>query len=48
MKRTPLALANWKMAMTISETIAFIEKFIPLVGELARKVDIVICPLLRS
>lgn len=42
--RRPFALTNWKMAMTISETITFIEDFIPLVGELAEKVDIVICP----
>ncbi|RLC83022.1 MAG: triose-phosphate isomerase [Chloroflexi bacterium] len=44
MERKPLVLANWKMAMGISETISFIERFIPLVGKLAEEVDIIICP----
>lgn len=42
--RKPFALANWKMSMTISETVAFIRRFLPLVRELEDKVDIVICP----
>jgi len=42
--RKPFALANWKMSMTISETVAFIRKFLPLVRELEERVDIVICP----
>jgi triosephosphate isomerase len=42
--RKPFALANWKMAMTIAETISFIRKFLPLVEGLAEEVDIVICP----
>lgn len=42
--RKPFALANWKMAMTLSETVAFIRKFLPLVESLADKVEIVICP----
>ncbi len=42
--RKPFALANWKMSMTISETIAFIRRFLPLVEGLTEKADIVICP----
>lgn len=42
--RKPFVLANWKMSMTISETVAFIRRFLPLVREFEEKVDIVICP----
>ncbi len=42
--RTPLALANWKMAMTLAETRAFVEAFVPQVTDLWERVDIVICP----
>jgi triosephosphate isomerase len=44
MKRKPLALANWKMAMTIPESRAFVREFRAAVGNLAQKVDIVLCP----
>jgi triosephosphate isomerase len=44
MKRKPLALANWKMAMTIPESLAFVRQFCAAVGDLAQKVDIVLCP----
>jgi triosephosphate isomerase len=44
MKRKPLALANWKMAMTIPESLDFVRRFVATVGDLAQKVDIVLCP----
>jgi triosephosphate isomerase len=44
MKRKPLALANWKMAMTIPESLAFVRRFRAVVGDLAQAVDIVLCP----
>jgi triosephosphate isomerase len=42
--RKPFALANWKMAMTRSESRAFVQAFRAAVGEAAQTVDIVICP----
>jgi triosephosphate isomerase len=42
--RRPLALANWKMAMTVPETLAFAEAFRTAVGDLVHAVDIVLCP----
>jgi triosephosphate isomerase len=42
--RKPFALANWKMAMTISESLAFVHAFGAAVGDLARAVDVVLCP----
>jgi len=42
--RKPFAIANWKMAMTISESLAFVRKFRTAVGDLAQAVDIVLCP----
>jgi triosephosphate isomerase len=42
--RKPFALANWKMAMTISESLAFVREFRAAVGDLAQAVDIVLCP----
>lgn len=44
MNRKPLALANWKMAMTIPESIAFVHRFSAAVGDLVQAVDIVLCP----
>ena len=44
MGRKPLALANWKMAMTIPESLAFVREFRTTVGDLAQAVDIVLCP----
>jgi triosephosphate isomerase len=43
-ERKPLAIANWKMAMTISQSLAFVRDFREAVGELAQAVDIIICP----
>jgi len=42
--RKPFALANWKMAMTISESIAFVHEFCAAIGGVAHAVDIVLCP----
>jgi triosephosphate isomerase len=42
--RKPFALANWKMAMTISESLAFVHAFGAAVGDLAQAVDVVVCP----
>lgn len=42
--RKPFALANWKMAMTLAETRAFVTAFAPQVADVWERVDIVICP----
>jgi triosephosphate isomerase len=42
--RRPFALANWKMAMTLSQSLAFVQAFGAAVGEAAKAVDVVICP----
>jgi triosephosphate isomerase len=44
MTRKPLALANWKMAMTIPESLAFVREFRAVVSDLAQVVDVVLCP----
>ena len=48
MKNSPIrkafALANWKMAMTISEALAFAREFRAAVDGLAQPMDIVLCP----
>lgn len=43
-RRKPFALANWKMAMTISESQRFVYDFRAAVGDLADALDIVLCP----
>jgi len=42
--RKPFAIANWKMAMTIPESLAFVQTFGSAVRDLAQAVDIVLCP----
>ncbi|MHA2248701.1 MAG: triose-phosphate isomerase family protein, partial [Candidatus Hodarchaeales archaeon] len=42
--RKPFALANWKMAMKISESFAFIREFETSMGNLTQSVDTVLCP----
>jgi triosephosphate isomerase len=42
--RKPLAIANWKMAMTIRESLAFVQAFSTAVHDLAQAVDVVLCP----
>lgn len=44
MSRRPLALSNWKMAMTIAESLAFVRDLESLAGDLLDAVDVVICP----
>jgi triosephosphate isomerase len=42
--RRPFALANWKMAMTIPESLAFVDEFRRIAGDLTQAVDVVLCP----
>jgi triosephosphate isomerase len=42
--RKPLALSNWKMALTISESLAFVRELHELAGDLLERVDLVVCP----
>jgi triosephosphate isomerase len=44
MTRRPLALSNWKMAMTVAESLAFVREFDALAGNLLDRIDAVICP----
>jgi triosephosphate isomerase len=44
MLRKPFALTNWKMAMTIAESLTFVEDFSELAGDLFDTVDVVVCP----
>jgi triosephosphate isomerase len=44
MTRKPLALSNWKMAMTVAESLAFVRDFQATAGDLLDRVDVVICP----
>lgn len=48
MVRKPLALSNWKMSMAITESLAFVEEFQALAGDLLHRVDVVICPPFTS
>ncbi len=42
--RRPLALANWKMAMTVAESLAFVRDVQATAGDALDQVDVVICP----
>ncbi len=44
MTRKPQALSNWKMAMTVAESLAFVRDFEAIAGDLLDRVDVVICP----
>ncbi len=44
MPRRPFALANWKMAMTIPQSLAFVERFRTLVAPWLEAVEVVLCP----
>ena len=44
MPRKPLALANWKMAMTVAENLAFVQSFLALASDCLDAVDIILCP----
>jgi triosephosphate isomerase len=43
MYRTPIALANWKMAMTIADSLAFVRDFQALAGDSPDAVEILLC-----
>jgi triosephosphate isomerase len=42
--RKPFALANWKMAMTLSQSLTFVQSLCATLADTAQVVDIVICP----
>jgi triosephosphate isomerase len=42
--RKRLALSNWKMAMTVGESLDFVRDFEAIAGDLLDEVDVVICP----
>jgi len=42
--RKPMALSNWKMEMTIAQSLAFVRDFALAIGDLARLVDVILCP----
>ena len=44
MIRKPLALSNWKMAMTVAESLGFVRDLEAIAGDLLDGVDVVICP----
>ncbi|NOZ29109.1 MAG: triosephosphate isomerase [Chloroflexi bacterium] len=44
MQRKPMAISNWKMAMTIAESLAWVRDFRDMAGDLLDAVDVVICP----
>jgi triosephosphate isomerase len=44
MMRKSLALSNWKMAMAVAESQAFVRDFEAITGDLLDRVDVVICP----
>ncbi len=44
LKRQPMALANWKMEMTVAESLAFLQRFQAEVGDLLAQVQVVLCP----
>jgi len=44
MLRKPLALANWKMTMTIADSLTFVRDSQAQLGELPAKLDLVVCP----
>jgi triosephosphate isomerase len=43
-QRKPIAVANWKMDMTVGESRSFVRAFRENLGDVAREVDIVLCP----
>lgn len=44
MPRKPLAIANWKMAMTVAEGLTFVRDFQGMAGGLLDTIEVVICP----
>jgi len=44
MARKPLTLANWKMAMTVVQSLEFVRALRHTAGDLLQRVDVVLCP----
>jgi triosephosphate isomerase len=44
MSRKPLAISNWKMALTIAESLSFVHDFRAIADHLLKAVDVVVCP----
>jgi triosephosphate isomerase len=44
MMRKPLALSNWKMEMTVTRSLAFVQDLRSAIGSLAQEVDVILCP----
>jgi triosephosphate isomerase len=44
MSRKPVALANWKMEMTIAESLAYLRNFQAAAGDQLAQVQVVLCP----
>lgn len=42
--RKPVAQANWKMAMTVAESLGFVAALQRLAGDLLDRVDVILCP----
>lgn len=42
--RQPVAMANWKMEMTIAESLAYLRRFQEKAGRLTRQVEVILCP----
>ena len=42
--RRPMAEANWKMAMTVAESLSFLQEFCSLAAGSLGKVDVLLCP----
>ena len=40
----PLALTNWKMEMTVTRSLAFVQDLRSAIGNLTQEVDIILCP----
>jgi triosephosphate isomerase len=44
MMRKPFALSNWKMTMTIADSLAFVRQAERLGADLFQRVDVIVCP----
>ncbi len=42
--RKPLAVSNWKMTMTVAQSLAFVRDFLLQAGAALEQVDVVLCP----
>jgi len=47
-RRRPIALANWKMAMTVSESLSFVKEFRVAAKVVMPLLDIILCPPFTS